>query len=186
LSKSYLQIRPQGDILINPREIKEFELVFNPKQRLHQFKKEIQYKILENQELKKLLNVHGTSHGIELKLMEDTIGFGIVTVNSKKVKTVQLSNLGDIGAKFEWNTTFCKRYFTITPDKGYLPPNEDTHFTITFHPDVIDSDINFHKVKCDIQGSDPLYINLLGRSVSHPKEAIQDLKFETIVRQEKK
>lgn len=73
--------------------------------------------------------------------MEDTIGFGVVTVNSKKVKTVQLSNLGDIGAKFEWNTLFCKRYFTISPEKGYLPPNEDTNFTITFHPDVIDSDI---------------------------------------------
>jgi hydrocephalus-inducing protein len=119
-----------------------------------------------------LLNIHGTCHGIELKLMEDTIGFGVVTVNSKKIKTVQLSNLGDIGAKFEWNTIFCKRYFTISPDKGYLPPNEDTNFTITFHPDVIDSDIQFNKVKCEILGSDPLYINLLGRSVSHPKEAI--------------
>jgi len=50
-----------------------------------------------------------------LKLIEDTIGFGVVTINSKKVKQLQLSNLGDIGAKFEWDTTFCHKYFTITP-----------------------------------------------------------------------
>ena len=37
---------------------------------------------------------------MELKLVEDTIGFGVVTINSKKTKTLQLSNLGDIGKLF--------------------------------------------------------------------------------------
>jgi hydrocephalus-inducing protein len=60
--------------------------------------------------------------------MEDTIGFGPVTINSKKNKSLQLSNLGDIGARYEWDTTFCKRYFSITPLKGFLPPHEDIHF----------------------------------------------------------
>lgn len=35
-----------------------------------------------------------------MKLMEDTVGFGTVVVNSKISKTVQLSNFGDIGSKF--------------------------------------------------------------------------------------
>ena len=88
---------------------------------------------------------------MELKLMEDTIGFGVVTINSKKTKQLQLSNLGDIGAKFEWETTFCGRYFNIQPQKGFLPPNEDTFFQITFQPDVVDkNDYCFNNVKCNI------------------------------------
>lgn len=55
--------------------------------------------------------------------MEDTVGFGTVVVNSKITKTVQLSNFGDIGAKFDWDTTFCGKYFTISPSKGYLVPH---------------------------------------------------------------
>lgn len=58
-----------------------------------------------------------------MRLMEDTVGFGTVVVNSKITKTVQLSNFGDIGAKFEWDTAFCGKYFTISPSKGYLVPH---------------------------------------------------------------
>ena len=69
------------------------------------------------------MNVTGCSHGIEMKLMEDTVGFGTVVINSKITKTMQLSNFGDIGSKFDWDTTFCSKYFTITPEKGYLVPH---------------------------------------------------------------
>lgn len=50
-----------------------------------------------------------------MKLMEDTVGFGTVVINSKITKTIQLSNFGDIGSKFEWDTKFCGKYFTISP-----------------------------------------------------------------------
>jgi len=40
--------------------------------------------------------------------MEDTVGFGSVVINSRFTKRVQLANLGDIGAKFEWEVDFCK------------------------------------------------------------------------------
>ncbi len=69
---------------------------------MHNFRKELIYKIVENQETRKLLNFAGTCHGIELKLMEESIGFGVVVINSKKTKNLQLSNLGDIGAKYQW------------------------------------------------------------------------------------
>lgn len=98
--------------------------------------------------------------------MEDTIGFGVVVIHSKKTKSLQLSNLGDIGAKFEWDFQYCKKYFSISPERGFLPPHEDSFFTITFHPEVVDSDIRFNKVKCEIEGSNPLHINLLGKCVS--------------------
>lgn len=59
------------------------------------------------------MNIAGACHGIELKLMEDTVGFGSVVINSKFSKKVQLANLGDIGAKFEWEVDFCKQFFSI-------------------------------------------------------------------------
>jgi hydrocephalus-inducing protein len=71
---------------------------------LHSFKRDLLYRIVDNNEQKKLLTVSGACHGIELKLMEDTLGFGSVVVGSKLTKTVQLCNLGDIGAKFQWET----------------------------------------------------------------------------------
>jgi len=39
-----------------------------------------------------------------------------------------LSNLGDVGSKFEWDVEFCKKYFTITPIRGFIPPHEVTIF----------------------------------------------------------
>jgi len=55
---------------------------------------------VENNEPRKLLNIEGICHGLELKLMEDTLGFGPVVINSKLTKHLQLANLGDIGAYF--------------------------------------------------------------------------------------
>jgi hydrocephalus-inducing protein len=95
---------------------------------MHAFKHDIHYKIVRNQEKRKLLTVNGAAFGIELKLMEDTVGFGTVVVNSTTSKQVQLANLGDIGARFAWQTDFCRNFFTIFPEKGYLPPHEDIYF----------------------------------------------------------
>lgn len=47
---------------------------------------------------------------------------------------------------------------------------------------MVDNDIRFNKVKCNIPNSDPLYLNLLGKCIDQPKEQILELKFETIVR----
>jgi len=38
-------------------------------------------------------------------------------------------------------------------------------FEITFHPNVIDNDIRFNKVKCNIEGGDPIFITLLGKCI---------------------
>ncbi len=45
LKKNYISIQPSGDLLINPREKKDLEFTFAPKVRMHQFKKEIFYRI---------------------------------------------------------------------------------------------------------------------------------------------
>jgi hydrocephalus-inducing protein len=57
--------------------------------------------------------------------MEDnTQHFGKVFLRSKKAQTIQLSNLGDIGGKFEWDSTYYKDYFTISPKRGHISPHD--------------------------------------------------------------
>ena len=182
LKKTYLSVFPTKEFSIQPREKKEIEIRFNPKSRLHQFKEELFYKIVENNEVRKLLNINGSCHGVELKLMEGNLTFGPVVINSKLMKTLQLANLGDIGAKFAWDLTFCRKFFTITPESGYLAPHEDAFFEVTFHPNVLDNDIQFKKVKCDIEDSEPLFINLMGKCVPQPKELVNEIKIEAVVR----
>lgn len=117
LQKSFifLNSNPNQIISIAPKETYSLELSFRPSMRIPAFKTELLYKIIENQEKRKLLNIFTTAHGIEMKLMEDTVGFGTVVINSKITKTIQLSNFGDIGSNFEWDTRFCGKYFTIVP-----------------------------------------------------------------------
>jgi hydrocephalus-inducing protein len=93
-------VNPSNEISINPKERKEIEIHFHPKARIHSFKTDLNYKIVQNQEKRKLLSMQTAAHGVELKLMEETIGFGTVVFNSKVTKVVQLANLGDIGTRF--------------------------------------------------------------------------------------
>lgn len=48
--------------------------------------------------------INGAAFGIELKMMEETVAFGTVVVNSTTSRQVQLANLGDIGARYAWRT----------------------------------------------------------------------------------
>lgn len=180
LAKMSVSLYPEGEIVINPRDKHDIELRFHPQTRINSFKKEISYSIAENEEVHKLLYIQGSCHGMELKLMEDTLGFASVVVGSKLTKSIQLNNLGDIGAKFHWDTTFCNTLFSITPEKGFLPANDSMYFDVSFHPNVIDN-CRF-AIKCMVENSTPLNLTLLGRGVQQSTEAVQEIKFETIVR----
>lgn len=46
-----------------------------------------------------------------------------------------------------------------------IPAHENLLFSITFHPNVINNDISFPKVKCNVEGADPLFLNLFGKCV---------------------
>lgn len=48
LRKLFVNVFPSTDFCLNPRERKEIEISFNPKLRLHQFRKEFKYKIIDN------------------------------------------------------------------------------------------------------------------------------------------
>lgn len=179
--KYAITVYPTKEFILNPKEGIPVEIRFNPMTRLHQFKHELNYQIVENKEVHKLTNIIGCCHGIELKLLQDTVGFGSVVINSKLTREVQVVNLGDVRAYFEWDTFLCERYYTITPTSGVIPAHEDFKFQITFHPNVVET-IQFMGVKCNVEGSQPLFINLIGKGIPQIKEGIQEVKFQTKVR----
>lgn len=48
--KYFIKVRPKTEFVINPRERKEITITFKPQNRLHHFKTELFYKIVENNE----------------------------------------------------------------------------------------------------------------------------------------
>jgi hypothetical protein len=120
---------------------------------------------VEHNEPKKLIQVHGVSHGIELKLMDEVLAFGSVVKGSKLTKTLQLSNFGDVKASFTWESKIYSQNFTIKPVSGYVNPNSNLDLEVTFHPTKADPDIRYNKVACIIKGGEKLGLSLMGKSV---------------------
>lgn len=149
---------------LKPRESVPIEIRYNPKNRMPNFNLEVLLNIKDN-ESKQLLQLHGVSHGIELKLMDEVIAFGSVVKNSRLTKILQLSNFGDVKAYFKWDSKAYSKYFTINPESGYVNPNSNLDLEVTFHPSVADPDIRCNKVKCEIKGGDPLFLTLMGKSI---------------------
>jgi hypothetical protein len=100
--KCNISIMPDKEETLKPRAIKMVEVRFNPKTRLPDFNHNIML-CVEPNEPRKLISLHGVSHGIELKLMDEVVTFGSVVKGSRLTKTLQLSNFGDVKAFFKWD-----------------------------------------------------------------------------------
>ena len=103
LTKNCISISPSEEVSLKPKKVLPIEVRFNPITRMPNFSHDILLDIKGN-ETRKLFTVQGVSHGIELKLMEEVIGFGSVIKGSRLSKQLQLANFGDIRAKFKWDT----------------------------------------------------------------------------------
>jgi len=113
--KCNVAFAPDGEITLKPREVLPLEVRFNPKSRLPNFNLDIMM-VVEPNEPRKLMSLHGVSHGIELKLMDEVVAFGSVVKGSRLTKMLQLSNFGDVKAHFKWDSKIYNKNFTITPE----------------------------------------------------------------------
>jgi len=154
---------------------------FNPKVRLPNFQLEVLLSVEPN-EPRKLLSLHGVSHGIELKLMDEVVAFGSVVRGSRLTKTLQLSNFGDVKAHFRWESKIYSKHFTITPESGYINPNSNLDLEVTFHPKKADDDISYSQVPCHIRGGEKLELSLMGKSVEQDAKSTEDIAFTSKVR----
>jgi len=185
LKRNCVSFSPTDEVVVKPKEALPIELRFNPTTRLHPFLIDLLMRF-SNGEKRKLLSVQGACHGIELKLMEEVVKFGSVVKGSHSSQQVQLVNLGDLPAVFEWDRSKYEQLFTITPTRGTVPPNEDLYFEITFHPlDVIEN-VRIDDIECRIEGGDPLTLSLMGKCISTPPEQTKELPFNTEVRKPSK
>lgn len=137
---------------------------------------------IKDNESRQLIQVQGVSHGIEMKLMDAVVAFGSVVRNSRLTKILQLANFGDVKAAYKWDSKAYSKFFTITPESGYVNPNSTLDLEVTFHPKVADSDIRYDQIKCEIKGGDPVSVTLMGKSVEQDPSTTQNLNFQTIVR----
>lgn len=112
--------------------------------------------------------------------MEEVIGFGTVVEGSWLIKKVQISNFGDVPGQFAWSKGEYTKNFTITPERGVIPPHEDIHLTITFNPSKVDK-FKYEKIPCEITGGDGLFLTLLGTCDAYDGKT-DEVRFETIVR----
>jgi hypothetical protein len=150
---------------LKPKEILPVEVRFNPKSRMQNFDLELMVEVEPN-EPRKLLAIHGVSHGIELKLMDEVLSFGSVVKGSRLSKLLQLSNFGDVKAHFKWDSAKYSEHFTIQPESGYINPNSNLDLEVTFHPTKADLDVHLKKIPCTIKGGDKLELTLMGKSVN--------------------
>jgi len=136
-----LSIDANATNTLKPKESLPVVVRFNPKQRLPPFSQEVIMEVEGVEEDRVLFDVTGVAHGIELKLMENTLAFGNVVKDSRLTKTMQMSNFGDVKANFSWNAKEFGKNFTISPQQGYVNPNANMDVEITFHPKAVDSNL---------------------------------------------
>jgi len=182
LKKHSVTYTPDNEVILKPKQTLPIEIGFKPKERLHPFTDDLLVKF-DNGETRKLLTISGACHGIELKLMEEVVSFGVVIQGSHQSKAIQLLNIGDIPCHFQWDSSKYSEHFTITPDQGIIQANAELYFDITFHPAFISPDIRINKIPCNIQGSDPIFLTLHGSCIPPTPESTKDLRFEAIVRE---
>ena len=82
-SKLFLSNFPPNDKewSLKPKEILPIEIRFKPLERLAGFRRDLMLQI-KGSETRKLLSIMGVCHWIELKLMNEVLGFIPVVVNS--------------------------------------------------------------------------------------------------------
>ena len=181
-AKSALSLKPSGtDVVLKPKEQLPLEIRFRPKARMPDFEHEIMLVVDGVEEERTLLSVRGVAHGIELKIMDEVLGFGNVVKDSRLTKTLQMSNFGDVKANFAWDAKNFSRNFTISPAKGYVNPNSNLDLEVTFHPKSVDQDLR-QRVTCEVTGGEPITLTMMGKCVAQEGSQTQELKFQTVVR----
>lgn len=182
LKKHAVFFTPDTEVALKPKQSLNIEITFKPKERLPPFTDQILTRF-SNGETKKLFNISGACHGVELKLMEEVVSFGSVIMGSHQSKKIQLLNIGDVACAFQWDSSKYRESFTITPESGTIQANTEIYFEVTFHPKAVSQEIRIPKVACNIQGSESLSVTLHGSSIAPPPESTKDLLFDPIVRE---
>jgi hypothetical protein len=165
-----MQITPVGEITLKPKSVLNLEMKFQPQARIPAFVEEIH---LENSTLgmqRHLFTITGACQGIDIKLESDTLPFGAVVQKSSTSRRIQLQNVGDVGAKFSWDSAKFWPDFSISPSEGYISPGMDISLEVTFHPNDINADVRYENLICSVEGMHDINLTLTGMCVPQPMQ----------------
>ena len=99
-----------------------------------------------------LFSLVGGCHGTDIRLDSESISFGSVTLGSSSIRKLVMTNYGDIGSNFSWDTKKLKSVFSIFPTNGYISSGMEVPFEIIFNPSV-----ECQEIRCDVN----FFINVL-------------------------
>ena len=155
---------------------KDYVIKFMPNSRIPPFKEMLNYEIPGQTYF--LAELSGACASVQLRFDTYSLPFGNVSLGSSNNKKLLMTNTGDIGSKFEWDTEQFKPDFSISPERGFIAAGQEVVFTIVFKPTKINSDIRYDKLFCRIdsnsaisgksQKSNKIYITLTGMCSNQP------------------
>ena len=180
LSDRCVSFAPKGEFIIAPRDTVSLQLVFNPTKRISQFTEDLSIRYAGV--TRKLLALSGKAQGTEIALDSDSLPFGLVVLDSQKIKKLTLENTGDLTITFQWQEATFGQHFTIAPLSGKILPGNEASFDVTFKPKFADEDIRQDNITLTIPGIEPLKLTCTGGCVPPPAESTQTLEFKSLAR----
>uniref|UniRef100_A0A8D0AXJ9 HYDIN axonemal central pair apparatus protein n=1 Tax=Sander lucioperca TaxID=283035 RepID=A0A8D0AXJ9_SANLU len=149
------------------------EIQFSPHQHIPPFSAELQAEFAGL--LHPLLTIQGCCQGVEVQLDQDHLAFGAVVQRCQARKRIFMTNTGDIGARFQWKTESFPPELSITPAKGYICPDMEVPFEVTFAPVELINDTRYENLPCFVEGSSsPVTLTVTGSCIiaSTTKEVV--------------
>jgi hypothetical protein len=180
LSDRCISFNPTQQMVLQPKETMPVVLDFKPTKRVFQFSEDllVQYAGVT----RTLVSISGKAQGIEVDLDSDSIPFGLVVLDSQKVKKLTLENTGDLTINFQWQESTFGEHFRIQPLIGKLLPGTEMVFDVIFKPKYVDEDIRQDNMTLVIPGIEPLKITCSGMCINPPTENIQTMVFQSLAR----
>lgn len=121
-----------SEFTILPRETVTLSLKFSPNKRIPQYTEDLMVRYAGLS--KKLLSLSGKAQGAEIALDSDSLPFGLVVLDSQKIKKLALENTGDLTITYQWNHATFGKHFSISPLSGKILPGSEATFDVTFKP----------------------------------------------------
>ncbi|XP_074533739.1 hydrocephalus-inducing protein homolog [Halichoeres trimaculatus] len=165
LDQRDLSFSPAGELSLKAKGGScTVEIQFSPRQHIPPFSAELQAQFPGL--FHPLLTIQGCCKVVEVQLDQDHLAFGAVVQGCQVKKRIVMMNTGDIGARFQWKTSSFPPELSITPAKGYISPDKEVPFEVTFAPVELSNDTRFENVLCSVEGfSSPVTLTVTGSCI---------------------
>ncbi|XP_074027129.1 hydrocephalus-inducing protein homolog isoform X2 [Leptinotarsa decemlineata] len=164
-AKKYLLINPNNCVQLGFHQKYEFIVEFKPTERIEMSEK-IYYNVQDHSE--PLCIVKGSCIAPEFSLDKQILTFSNVVIGCKRVLNVLLKNTGDTRGRFKWSFEESSGDFKLYPTEGFITPKSEMKIWISFEPKAALCQI-FKKVKCVVNGSIHLHLQLVGSAADLPQ-----------------